>query len=67
MGTFTTSADPDDMQHNAAFHQDLHCLSRKKRSSDQKIQYLKKYNLTYLDMYNGLSQVYCIKPVGRIH
>ena len=26
-----------------------------------------KYNLTHLDMYNGLSQVYCIIPEGRIH
>ena len=26
-----------------------------------------KYNLTHLDMYNALSQVYCIKPEGRIH
>ena len=25
------------------------------------------YKLTSLDMYNGLSQVYCIKPEGRIH
>ena len=26
-----------------------------------------KYNLAHLDIYNGLSQVYCIKPEGRIH
>ena len=25
------------------------------------------YNLTSLDMYNGLSQLYCIKKEGRIH
>ena len=25
------------------------------------------YNLTPLDMYNGLSHIYCIKPEGRIH
>ena len=25
------------------------------------------YNLTPLDTYNGLSQLYCIKPEGRIH
>ena len=32
------------------------------------MQYLEKnYNLTPLDMYHGLSQVYCIKPEGRIH
>ena len=26
MGTFANSEDPDEMQHNAAFHQRLHCL-----------------------------------------
>ena len=25
-GTFTSSEDPDEMLHNAAFHQRLHCL-----------------------------------------
>ena len=36
MGTFTTlanSEDPDEMQQNAAFHPDLHCLLIFKRSS----------------------------------
>ena len=28
MGTFTDSEDPDEMLHNAAFHQGLHCLLR---------------------------------------
>ena len=26
MGTFANSEDPDEMQHNAAFYQGLHCL-----------------------------------------
>ena len=39
MSTFANSADPDEMQHNAAFHQGLHCL---KRSSDKRIQYFGK-------------------------
>ena len=26
MGTFTNSEDPDEMQHNVAFHQGLHLL-----------------------------------------
>ena len=26
MGTLANSEDPDEMQHNAAFHQGLHCL-----------------------------------------
>ena len=38
----------------------------KKRSSD-KIQFFKNNNPTPLDLYNGLSQVYCIKPDGKIH
>ena len=27
-GTLANSEDPDEMQHNAAFHQGLHCLFR---------------------------------------
>ena len=39
-----------------------------KKNIRKKIQYfLENYNLTPLDMYNELSQVYCIKPEGRIH
>ena len=37
-----------------------------KKDLQTKIQYfLKNYNLTPPDMYNGLSQVYCIKPEGK--
>ena len=36
---------------------------RGKKIFRQKIQ----YNLTLLDIYNGPSQVHCIKPEGRIH
>ena len=32
MGTFANSEDPDEMQHNAAFHQGLHCLLRLKQT-----------------------------------
>ena len=28
MGTLANSEDPDKMQHNAAFYEDLHCLLR---------------------------------------
>ena len=34
MGTLANSEDPDEMQHNAAFHQGLHCLLRLKQPSD---------------------------------
>ena len=51
------------MQHNAAFHQGLHCKGKKKREQ----YFFENYKRTTLDMYNGLSQVYCIKPEERIH
>ena len=40
MGTLANSDDPDEMQHNAAFHQDRHCLLRLKQSSEKEIQFL---------------------------
>ena len=39
MGTLANSKDPDEMQHNAAFHQDLHCLSRLKQPSTTEIHH----------------------------
>ena len=39
MGTFTNSEDPDEMLHNASFHQGLHCLVRSKRSPDKKTHF----------------------------
>ena len=39
-----------------------------KRSSDKKNTiFLKIINVTPLDFYIGLSQVYCMKPEGRIY
>ena len=44
-----------------SIHQGLHCLHRQKWSSDNKNAILfENYNLTPLDMYNGLFQVYCV-------
>ena len=37
MGTLTNNEDPDEMQHNAAFHQGLHCLLRFKEPSGTEI------------------------------
>ena len=51
---------------DAAFHHGLHCIG-KKTFRQKNIIFFENYNLTPLDMYNGLSQVYCIKPEGRIH
>ena len=46
MGTSANSEDPDEMQHNAAFHQGLHCLLRLKQPSGTEIHcYLE--NSTY--------------------
>ena len=39
MGTLTNSEDPDEMQHHAAFHQDLHCLLRLKQLSRTEIHH----------------------------
>ena len=33
MGTLANSEDPDEMQHNVAFHEVLHCFLRLKQSS----------------------------------
>ena len=66
MSTFANSEEPDEMQHNAAFHQGLHCKGKK--SSDKRIQYFfENHNPTPPDINNGLSQVYCIKPERRMH
>ena len=39
MGTLANSEDPDEMLHNAAFHQGLHCLLRQNQSSEKEIQH----------------------------
>ena len=40
MSPFANSEDPDEMQHNAAFHQGLHC-------KDQKDIQTKEYNIYF--------------------
>ena len=39
MLTLANSEDPDEMLHNAAFHQSLHCLLRQKQSLEKEMQY----------------------------
>ena len=51
MGILANSEDPDEMQQKL-----------KKNFRQKNTIYLENYNLTPLDMYNGLSQVYYIKP-----
>ena len=41
MGTFISSENPDEMSHNAAFYQGLHCLLRQNRSSKKHNIFLK--------------------------
>ena len=36
MSYFANSEDPDEMQHNAAFHEDLHCFVKVKKIFRQK-------------------------------
>ena len=40
MGTLANSEDPDEVPHNVAFHQGLHCLLSQNRSSEKEIQYV---------------------------
>ena len=57
------------MQHIAAFHK-MSILIVKVKKDIQTNEYnilFENYNLTPLDMYNGLTEAYCIKPEGRIH
>ena len=54
MGTFANREDPDEMQHYAAFHQDLHCLIRLKQHSGTEIHHnLKEFYLRPLKAHNG--------------
>ena len=55
MGTLANSKDPDEMPHNAAFYQGLHCLLRHKQSSEKYIILFGSYNLLPLNIYNGPS------------
>ena len=45
MGTLANSEDPGEMQHDAAFHQDLHCLLRLNEPKGTEIHILE--NFTY--------------------
>ena len=39
MGTLANSEDPDEMQHNVAFHRGLHCLLRLKQPAGTEIHH----------------------------
>ena len=63
MGTFSNSEDPDEMLHIA-----FTLFAKEKKIFGQKNTiFYENSNLKPLDVYNGLSQVYGIKPEERIH
>ena len=66
---FTHSEDSDEMLHNVTLAViRVYTVCKSKNDLQEKIQYFfLNYNWTSLDIYNGLAQVYYIKPVGRIH
>ena len=66
MGTFTNREDRDEMPHFAAINLGLHLCKSKRDIQTKNTIFFLNYNLTPLDIFNGLAQVYCIKPEGRI-
>ena len=68
MGTLANSEDPDEMQHDAALHQGLHCLLRLTQSSGTEMHYnLENSYLQPLKVQNEQSHTYCINIHGKIH
>ena len=61
MSTFANSEDPDEKCST------LFAKVKKDLQTKEYNIFFKHYNMTPLDMYNRLSQVYCIKPEGSIH
>ena len=68
MGELANSEDPDEMQHNAAIHQGLHCLVRLKQASATIIhRNLETFTCDPLKVHNGQSYTYSINMYGTIH
>ena len=68
MGTLPNSADPDEMQHAAAFHQDLHCLLKVKQYLGSEINHnLKNFYLCSLKVHNRQVLTYCINIYEKSH
>ena len=61
---FANREDPDEMLHFIRVFN----VCNGKLSSDKRIQYILKITTCQWPViYNGLTQVYCIKPEGRLH
>ena len=68
MGTFTNSEDPDEMEHNDAFHQGLHCLLGFKQPSVAEIHHNSENSACDSLKYTMSSPIaYCINMYGKIH
>ena len=65
--TFANSEDQDEMPLQYLIRVCTVCKGKIDLQTKEYNIFLENYNLTPLDMYNGLSQVYCIEPEGRIH
>ena len=52
MRTLANSEDPDEKQHNAAFHQGLHCLLRLKQHTDVSKMHDNKTILFFIETCN---------------
>ena len=68
MGTLANSEDPDELQHNSAFDQCLHCLLRLKQSSGTEIHHNLE-NSTYdpLKCTIGSPKLFGIHIYEKIH
>ena len=53
MHPLANSVGPNEMLHNAAFYQVLHCLLRQKQSSEKEIQFHLEVITCYPSMYEG--------------
>ena len=67
MITFANRVDPDEMQQMLHFIRVCTVCKGKNDRQTKEYNIFENYYLTPLDMYNGLSQVYCIRQEGRIH
>ena len=57
----SNNVDQDEILHNAAFYQGLHCLPRLKQLSGTEIHHnFRKCYLSSLEVHNGQSHTYCI-------
>ena len=67
MSTLANNEDPDEMRHTAAFSSASTLFVKVKKDLQTKeYNIFNHYNRTHLDMYNGLSKPYCIKPEGKL-